>query len=68
MMGIIIGIAQMKAPHPWQNLNAPWDRVHMDFGQYNSKHFLVVIDAYSKWLEVPTPQVSCMLSTSAHTW
>ena len=37
-----------------------WDRVHMDFGEYNSKHFLVVIDAYSKW-----PEVRYMSSTSA---
>ena len=32
----------------------------MDFGEYNSKHFLVVIDAYSKW-----PEVRHMSSTSA---
>ena len=50
-----------QAPrHPWQSPNAPWDRIHMDFGEYNSKHFLVVIDAYSKW-----PEVRYMSSTSA---
>ena len=37
-----------QAPrHPWQNPNTPWDRIHMDFGEYSKKHFLVVIDAYS---------------------
>ena len=51
----------VQAPrHPWQNPNTPWDRIHMDFGEYNSKHFLVVIDAYSKW-----PEVRLMSSTSA---
>ena len=51
----------VQAPqHPWQNPNAPRDRVHMDFGEYNSKHFLVVIDVYSKW-----PEVRHMLNTSA---
>ena len=32
----------------------------MDFGEYNSKYFLVVIDAYSKW-----PEVHHISSTSA---
>ena len=50
----------MPACHPWQSPNAPRDRIHMDFGEYNSKHFLVVIDAYSKW-----PEVCHMSSTSA---
>ena len=44
-----------KISHP-----ETWDRVHMDLVKYNSKHFLVVIDAYSKW-----PEVRYMSSTSA---
>ena len=38
--------------HPWQYPSAPWDRVHIDYGQWNNKHFLVIVDAYSKWPEV----------------
>ena len=56
-------IAAMPAQtpcHPLQSPNAPWDRVHMDFGEYNSKHFLVVTDVYSKW-----PKVCHMSSTFA---
>ena len=50
-----------QAPrHPWQSPNTPWERIHMDFGEYNGKHFLVVIDAYSKW-----PEIRHMSSTSA---
>ena len=46
--------------HPWQSPNSPWDRVHVDFGEWNRKHFLVVVDAYSKW-----PEVRYMSSTTA---
>ena len=38
--------------HPWQHPRAPWDRVHADFGEWRGTHFLVVVDAYSKWPEV----------------
>ena len=51
----------VQAPrHPWQSPNTPWERIHMDFGEYNGKHFLVMIDAYSKW-----PEICHMSSTSA---
>ena len=46
--------------HPWQCLAAPWDRVNVDFGEFNKQHFLVVVDAYSKW-----PEVRYMSSTTA---
>ena len=46
--------------HPWQSPNSPWDRIHVDFGEWNRKHFLVVVDAYSKW-----PEVRYMSSTTA---
>ena len=43
-----------KAPiHPREWTNKPWVRVHLDYaGPYLNKMFLVVIDSYSKWLEV----------------
>ena len=48
-----IAVIPTQAPrHPWQSPNAPRDRVYMGFSEYNSKHFLLVIDAYSKWPEV----------------
>ena len=46
--------------HPWQHPNTPWDRVHIDFGEWHKRHFLVVVDAYSKW-----PEVRYMSSTTA---
>ena len=43
-----------KAPlHPWQYPDAPWERVHVDYaGPFMGHMFLVVVDAYSKWIEV----------------
>ncbi len=39
--------------HPWETPNSPWERIHMDFaGPLLGKMFLVVVDAYTKWLEV----------------
>ena len=39
--------------HPWEYPTAPWERLHADFaGPFMGHTFLLVIDAYSKWLEV----------------
>ena len=39
--------------HPWEFPNQPWERLHADYaGPFEDKMFLIVIDAYSKWLEV----------------
>ena len=39
--------------HPWEFPNQPWERLHADYaGPFEGKMFLIVIDAYSKWLEV----------------
>ena len=35
--------------HPWTFPNRPWQRVHADFASVDGKHYLVVVDAYSKW-------------------
>jgi hypothetical protein len=42
-----------SAPHPWKEPSGPWERVHMDYaGPFLNHMYLVVIDAYSKWMEV----------------
>ena len=39
--------------HLWEFPKHPWERLHADFaGPFLGKMFLIVIDAYSKWLEV----------------
>ena len=41
------------ALHPWEFPNKPWSRLHIDYaGPLRGHMFLVVIDAYSRWLEV----------------
>ena len=39
-------------PHPWMYPTAPWERVHTDFAELEGQHYLIMINAYSKWLEV----------------
>ena len=39
--------------HPWSWPSKPWSRVHIDYaGPFMGKMFLLVIDAYTKWLDV----------------
>ena len=46
--------APAKAPlHPWEWPERAWSRVHVDYaGPLDGLMFLIVIDAYSKWMEV----------------
>ena len=47
--------------HPWQRPPRAWSRLHIDFAtSKKGKNFLVVCDAYSKWIEV-----ECMTSIDA---
>ena len=42
-----------STPHPWKEPSGPWERVHMDYaGPFLNHMYLVVIDSYSKWMEV----------------
>ena len=42
-----------KAPlHPWKWSAKPWECIHIHFFEKDKLNFLIVIDAYSKWLEV----------------
>ncbi|XP_062575345.1 uncharacterized protein K02A2.6-like [Saccostrea cucullata] len=43
-----------KAPaNPWIWPSAPWKRVHIDFaGPFMQRMFLIIVDAYSKWMDV----------------
>ena len=52
-----------EAPlHPWEWPGLPWSRLHVDYaGPYKGEMFPIVIDAYSKWLEV-----HCMKSTTSN--
>ena len=49
-----------EAPlHPWEWPSRPWERVHIDYaGPFLGKMFLIMVDAYSKWLEVHPTNVA----------
>ncbi|KRZ00007.1 Uncharacterized protein T11_5724, partial [Trichinella zimbabwensis] len=39
--------------HKWESPRIPWSRIHVDLaGPIRGKNFLIVVDAFSKWLEV----------------
>ena len=39
-------------PHPWVEPSQPWERIHIDFCDYEGLHWLVVVDAFSRWPEI----------------
>ena len=43
---------KLAVPHPWTHPTTPWERIHIDFCTFLSKQWLIIVDAYSKWLEV----------------
>ena len=50
--------------HPWEFPQKPWSRIHLDYaGPFLGKMFLIVVDAYSKWLDA----LSMNSSTSSAT-
>ena len=48
--------AAAKAPAPlcpWEFPARPWSRLHLDYaGPFLGKFFLIIVDAYSKWMDV----------------
>nr|XP_022920982.1 uncharacterized protein K02A2.6-like [Onthophagus taurus] len=55
------------APRPWPLTNRPWSRLHLDFlGPIFGKRYLILIDTYTKWIEVE--QMSCTNAESLITY
>lgn len=38
--------------HPWERPTEPWSRIHIDFAEAYGKHFLIIVDAFSKWIDI----------------
>ena len=36
----------------WPMANGPWERIHIDFFHFGGRTFLIVVDAFSKWVEI----------------
>ena len=50
--------------HPWEWPGKPWSRIHLDYaGPFQSKMFLVIMDSYSKWLDVHVTNSACSAIT-----
>ncbi|XP_037501036.1 uncharacterized protein K02A2.6-like [Rhipicephalus sanguineus] len=51
---------------PWPFPQRPWSRLHIDFGgPFKGHYFLVVVDTFSKWVEVlpvTTPSVGATMA------
>ena len=48
-----LGKSPPRAPlYPWKWPAKPWERIHIDVFEKGKLNFLIVVDAYSKWLEV----------------
>ncbi|XP_015266210.1 PREDICTED: uncharacterized protein K02A2.6-like, partial [Gekko japonicus] len=57
-----------RAPErAWESSHRPWSRLHLDFaGPFQGKLFFILVDAYSKWLEVvPVPSTSSQAAIRA---
>lgn len=54
-----------KVPvHCWEYPKEPWSRIHIDYaGPFMNQYFFIVVDAYTKWLEV-IPTTSTTASTT----
>ena len=53
--------------HSWQWPDRPWTRLHADYaGPCNGTYFLVIVDAFSKWVELfPTTTTSSSVTITA---
>uniref|UniRef100_A0AC34QC54 Reverse transcriptase n=1 Tax=Panagrolaimus sp. JU765 TaxID=591449 RepID=A0AC34QC54_9BILA len=50
--------------HPWEKPDEFWDRIHIDYaGPFQNAMWLVVVDAYSNWIEVEKTAKSDTKST-----
>jgi hypothetical protein len=38
--------------HKWETPKGPWQRLHLDYAEFQGHKLLLCVDAYSKWLEV----------------
>lgn len=37
---------------PWSPTDSAWKRIHIDYADINGAYYYIIVDAYSKWLEV----------------
>ena len=43
---------EKEPTHQWIYPSKPFERIHVDFAEFDHRMYLLIVDAYSKWLEV----------------
>ena len=63
----ITAVPPLSSVHPWEWPGKPWVRIHVDFaGPIKGQMYLIVIDSYSKWLEIiPTDSATAEVTIRA---
>ena len=41
-----------ESVHHWAYPTRPFERVHVDFAEFQGSHYFVIVDAFSKWVDV----------------
>lgn len=61
----IYGKEESKVPVcSWPQPSTPWERIHVDYaGPLEGKMHLIIVDAYSKWMEVESLQYATSTTT-----
>lgn len=55
--------------HSWKWPSRVWERVHADFAELDGQHYFLLVDVYSKWMEVfpmKTTTTSAMIDVLRH--
>lgn len=42
---------------PWKPADSAWKRIHVDYASINGTNLLIIVDSYSKWVEVFSTKV-----------
>ena len=62
-----VSLPSLSTVHPWEWQGIPWHRIHVDYaGPINGKMYLIIIDRFSKWLEIiPTESATAEVTIKA---
>jgi hypothetical protein len=41
----------------WRSVSHPFERVHLDFFHFRGKQFLILVDCFTRWIEVKSTEV-----------
>ena len=63
---VAMGKSPPSAPlHPWKGPVKLWERIHIDFFEKDKLNLLIVVDTYSKWLEISMSSTTSLRTIEA---